>query len=83
MRQYMWPCTTIKMPKPIEIGWIITLIWPGLRKLKNYKLVELESGESGIKGEREKKQENIKTIPQIYMPAFNFLEYFYAFYNKT
>lgn len=43
------------MLKFIEIGWIIILIWFGLRKLKNYKFVEFEFGEFGIKGEREKK----------------------------
>lgn len=49
------------MPIPIEIGWIITLIWLGLRKLKELKLeVKLvEFGGSLLKIEREKKDPTV------------------------
>ena len=46
------------MPIPIEIGWIITLIWLGLRKLKEFKFEVkfVEFGGSVLKREREKQE---------------------------
>lgn len=49
------------MPIPIEIGWIITLIWLGLRKLKelNLEVKLVEFGGSLLKIEREKKDPTV------------------------